>query len=166
MLRLTVLVAQTYSEYPRPLRPIPPANPTVKVGDCYLQNAAIAWKQPNGFYYPPTFHSNNLFFQNVDIRHYVIDPFWLPAAAPATYNTDPAAALQRYCQVNQNNQLFNNFSAIDRQTVLTDDDGSLTGYKTTVSLNVDNFFHAPIEGIQCESDGATPEGGTAQDQPL
>ena len=22
---------------------------------CYMQNAAIAWKQPNGFYYPPTF---------------------------------------------------------------------------------------------------------------
>ena len=150
---------------PKAVKADPPANPTVKVGDCYLQNAAIAWKQPNGFYYPPTFHSNNLFFQNVDIRHYVIDPFWLPAAAPATYNTDPAAALQRYCQVNQNNQLFNNFSAIDRQTVLTDDDGSLTGYKTTVSLNVDNFFHAPIEGIQCESDGATPEGGTARTSP-
>src|SRR5664279_2445302 len=39
---------------------------------CYLPNAAIGWKQPNGFYYPPAFHSNNLFFKNVDIRHFVI----------------------------------------------------------------------------------------------
>ena len=45
---------------------------------CYLPNAAIAWKQPNGFFYPPAFHSKNLFFNNVDIRHYVIDPFFKP----------------------------------------------------------------------------------------
>lgn len=30
-------------------------------GACYLPNAAIEWKQPNGFYYPPAFHSDNLF---------------------------------------------------------------------------------------------------------
>ena len=53
--------------------------------DCYIPNAAIAWKQPNGFYYPPTFHSRNLFFNNVDIRHYVIDPLFIPG----TYQTDP-----------------------------------------------------------------------------
>ena len=34
-------------------------------GKCYLPNAAIGWKQPNGFYYPPAFHSNNLFFKKV-----------------------------------------------------------------------------------------------------
>ena len=34
--------------------------------DGYLPNAAIGWKQPNGFYYPPAFHSSNLFFDNVD----------------------------------------------------------------------------------------------------
>ena len=27
---------------------------------CVLPNAAIGWKQPNGFYYPPAFHSKNL----------------------------------------------------------------------------------------------------------
>ena len=43
---------------------------------CYLPNAAIAWKQPNGFFYPPAFHWTNLFFNNVDIRHYVIDPLF------------------------------------------------------------------------------------------
>ena len=31
-------------------------------GKCYMPQAAIGWKQPNGFYYPPAFHSNNLYF--------------------------------------------------------------------------------------------------------
>ena len=30
---------------------------------CYIPNAAIAWKQENGFYYPPAFHSRNLVFR-------------------------------------------------------------------------------------------------------
>ena len=50
----------------------------------YLPNAAIGWKQPNGFYYPPAFHSANLFFDKVDIRHYVIQPLF----KPGTYLTD------------------------------------------------------------------------------
>ena len=55
--------------------------PTTPDFACYLPNTAIGWKQPNGFFYPPSFHSNNLFFDDVDIRHYVIDaPF-----APGTY---------------------------------------------------------------------------------
>ena len=46
-------------------------------GVCYLPNAAIAWKQPNGFYYPPAFHSRNLYFdQDVDIRHFVVEPLF------------------------------------------------------------------------------------------
>ncbi len=41
----------------------------VKLDDeCFIPNSAIAWKQPNGFYYPPAFHSDNLVFRNVDIR--------------------------------------------------------------------------------------------------
>ena len=131
----------------------------VPKGHCYIQNAAIAWKQPNGFYYPPTFHSRNLFFNNVDIRHYVIDPIWMPG----TYITNPDEAAARYCT--QNSALFNNFSSVDRQTELTDDDGSLTGYADTISVNEDSFFAAPIDGIQCSSDNATPEGGTARTSP-
>ena len=61
--------------------------------------------------------------------------------------------------------MFNSFSAIDRQTILTDDDGSLTGYKNTISINTDDFFRAPVEGIECQSDGAVPEGGTARTSP-
>ena len=44
---------------------------------CYLPNAAIAWKQSNGFYYPPAFHSANLYFGNVDIRHFVLSPVFV-----------------------------------------------------------------------------------------
>jgi hypothetical protein len=51
---------------------------------CYLPNAAIAWKQPNGFYYPPAFHSANLQFDNVDIRHFVIEPLFQASVAGAT----------------------------------------------------------------------------------
>jgi hypothetical protein len=48
--------------------------------------------------------------------------------------------------------MFNNWSDIDRQTELSDDDGSLTGYVNTVSVNVDPFFKAPVETIECASD--------------
>ena len=133
---------------------------TIAVDNCYIQNAAIGWKQPNGFYYPPTFHSSNLFFDNVDIRHYVI----VPQFAGNTYKTDAGQVAKRYCAPPRD-ALFNNYSAIDRQTILTDDDGSLTGYKNTISINTDNFFRAPIEGIECQSDGAVPEGGTARTSP-
>jgi len=133
---------------------------TIAAGNCYIQNAAIGWKQPNGFYYPPTFHSSNLFFDNVDIRHYVI----VPQFAGNTYKTDAGQVAKRYCAPS-GDALFNNYSAIDRQTILTDDDGSLTGYKNTISINTDNFFRAPIEGIECQSDGAVPEGGTARTSP-
>ncbi|MCB1809924.1 MAG: hypothetical protein KDJ99_33565, partial [Candidatus Competibacteraceae bacterium] len=47
-------------------------------GRCYLPNAAIAWKQPNGFYYPPSFHSRNLYFEDVEIRHFVVEPLFEP----------------------------------------------------------------------------------------
>ncbi len=53
---------------------------------CYLPNAAIAWKQPNGYYYPPAFHSVNLFFDSVDIRHFVIEPLF---SSTGHYQTDP-----------------------------------------------------------------------------
>jgi hypothetical protein len=136
-------------------------DPVIPVGNCYIQNAAIAWKQPNGFYYPPTFHSRNLFFDNLDIRHYVI----VPQFKPNEYLTDKDQAAKRYCAQNQNDAMFNGFSANDRQTFLTDDDGSLTGYALTSSVNEDKFFRAPIEGIECQSEGATPEGGTARTSP-
>jgi hypothetical protein len=138
-------------------------NKAVPVGACYIQNAAIGWKQPNGFYYPPTFHSRNLFFDNVDIRHYVI----VPQFEANTYVTDKKQVGIRYCAPPPDFSFdtFKGFSALDRQTILTDDDGSLTGYQNTISINTDDFFRAPIEGIECQSDGAVPEGGTARTSP-
>ena len=115
-------------------------------GACYMPNAAIAWKQPNGFYYPPAFHSTNLFFDNVAIRHFVIEPLF----QAGTYTTDRDAAQKGYC--NWNDTMFSGFTDIDRQTELSDDDGSLTGYVNTVSVNLDPFFNAPVETVECASD--------------
>ena len=148
---------------------------------CYLPNAAIAWKQPNGFFYPPAFHSTNLFFGNVDIRHYVVDPlFGAPEGVfdfgqGGTYITatsGPNDVNKAYC--NPPPTMFDNFSAIDRQTVLNDEDGSLTGLKNTLSINDDLFFSAPVETAECLSNvgvgsklacSATPTPSTARTSP-
>ena len=160
---------------------------------CYLPNAAIAWKQPNGFFYPPAFHSTNLFFDNVEIRHYVIAPlFKAPlGVTPAqnfgqggTYLTDldgitvggkktVQGVADAYCgslgAVGPPNisNFFTGFTGIDRQTELSDDDGSLTGLsnsllqpippnppnplKQTISVNEDEFFASPVETAECLS---------------
>jgi cell migration-inducing and hyaluronan-binding protein len=116
-------------------------------GKCYLPNAAIGWKQPNGFYYPPAFHSNNLFFKNTEIRHFVIEPLF----EPNTYKTVSTAQLdKRYCTYNAIQ--FSGYTDIDRQTELDDDDGSLTGLVGTISVNKDPFFNAPVEDTECASD--------------
>jgi cell migration-inducing and hyaluronan-binding protein len=125
-------------------------------GKCYLPNAAIAWKQPNGFYYPPAFHSSNLYFRkDVDIRHFVIEPRFDPNGKYAFQQWDDKTK-ENYCTFSLNNPQgtggsFGNFSAIDRQTILNDDDGSLTGLIGTISVNEDDFFKAPTETLECES---------------
>ncbi len=124
-----------------------PGDPVKKIA--YLPNAAIAWKQPNGFYYPPAFHSTNLFFENVDIRHFVIEPFFLETP-DNPFGTDVDKTKARYATWNPGS--WNGWTAIDRQTILNDDDGSLTGLKTTVSLNEDPFFNTPVETLECASD--------------
>ncbi|HLI64277.1 MAG TPA: hypothetical protein VKV05_12830 [Terriglobales bacterium] len=147
----------------------PPDNPS-----CYLPNAAIGWKQSNGFFYPPAFHSDSLYFNNVDIRHFVIEPQFLPG----TFQTDPQAVKTRYCT--WKTDMFANFTDVDRQTVLNDDDGSLTGlladlgagnYEESLSVNEDSFFNAPKVTTECASDvhdkgiPATDPPGTADTSP-
>ncbi|MFX8805541.1 hypothetical protein ABTM67_20525, partial [Acinetobacter baumannii] len=56
---------------------------------------------------------------------------------------------QQYCYFPDNG--FNNFTDIDRQTELNDDDGSLTGFTQTISVNEDPFFNAPVETSECRS---------------
>jgi cell migration-inducing and hyaluronan-binding protein len=146
-------------------------NTATKKDWCYLPNAAIGWKQPNGFYYPPSFHSRKLFFDNVDLRHYVINPlFTTPAGVPkgqgGTYITDDLAVRSQYCPTPSNAPYttFDNWTSIDRQTVLNDDDGTLTGLSNvmpkddlppalqqTISVNDDAFFNAPVETAECAS---------------
>ena len=135
---------------------------------CYLPNAAIAWKQPNGFFYPPAFHSKNLYFNNAEIRHFVIEPLYKKNG----FDTDVDLTREEYCTFT--NDMWTNFSDVDRQTELTDDDGTLTGlvsgssnpYGPTISVNEDSFFTAPEETAQCASDktGLVPP-GTAKTSP-
>ena len=116
---------------------------------CYMPNAAIGWKQPNGFYYPPAFHSANLFFDRVDIRHFVISPLFVEGG----YDTDTDKVADKYCIWNR--ELFTGFAGNDRQTVLNDDDGTLTGYENTTVINKDEFFAAPVDATQCRSDNTS-----------
>jgi hypothetical protein len=121
--------------------------------ECYIPNAAIAWKQENGFYYPPAFFSRNLVFRNVDIRHFVVEPLF----QLNTFQLDIEKTKERYCT--WDNLIFQPFNDIDRQTVLNDTDGSLTGVlanttppRETLSINEDKFFRAPNVVPECSSD--------------
>ena len=140
--------------------------PDTAANRCYEPNAAIGWKQPNGFYYAPAFHSVNLFFDSVDIRHFVTDPFFKPG--PLSFTTDETATKKEYCTYNP--AYFQGFTDIDRETVLNDDDGTLTGLTSpvgfaaptatptpaavndTISVNKADFFKAPTEAWECASD--------------
>ncbi len=129
---------------------------------CYFPNAGIGWKQPNGFYYSPAFHSTNLFFDGVDIRHFVTEPLFLDG----TFDTNVTELKQQYCYWAPTKQpgTFTGFTDIDRETVLNDDDGTLTGLTSTVnspvaplksetiSVNKESFFNAPICTHECASD--------------
>ncbi|MEM7009390.1 MAG: calcium-binding protein, partial [Thermodesulfobacteriota bacterium] len=135
-----------------------PKDPESAATRCVLPNAAIAWKQPNGFYYPPAFHSSNLYFSDVDIRHFVVQPLFEPIGPnnPFAFKQDNAAVADNYCTfINTGSNMlggtFSNFTAIDRQTILNDDDGTLTGLIETISVNEDSFFDAPVETVECAS---------------
>ncbi len=146
---------------------------------CYLPNAAIGWKQPNGFYYPPAFHSNNLWFKDVDIRHFVVEPLFLPIKPLETnpFQQNPKEVAERYC-TSSSDMFSASFNNIDRQTVLNDDDGTLTGLLgcqggtgpdceggtkyATISINEDDYFKAPVTTPECLSDvGVTPTANPA-----
>ena len=59
------------------------------------------------------------------------------------FQTDLEAVKKRYC--NFSFDMFDNFSDVDRQTELNDDNGSLTGLVKTISVNQDSFFDAPVQ---------------------
>ncbi|MFC3228217.1 hypothetical protein ACFOGJ_13310 [Marinibaculum pumilum] len=129
--------------------PGPRRTPGTTIGEQkgYLPNAAIGWKQPNGFYYPPAFHSRNLFFDNVDIRHFLT----LPLFDTGTYNGNAADVTAQL--INQTSgAIFAGFTDVDRQTVLNDIDGTLTGFEGTISVNEDPYFTAPVQVAECLSE--------------
>ena len=146
-----------------------------------MPNAAIAWEQPNGFFYPPAFHSQGLFFSNVEVRHFVIDPPFKPADVLHPFFVDPNDLTGRYCVSGYD--MFGGYgggtwTGIDRQTELTDDDGSLAGLvskqkqinntQEVVMVNEEPFFKSPFEDYECESDINAPPlsgKGTAKDSP-
>jgi hypothetical protein len=90
----------------------------------------------------------------VDIRHFVIEPLF----KLNSFNLDEEATATRYCT--WKSDLFQPFNDIDRQTVLNDNDGSLTGLladtqpqpRETLSINEDPFFRAPKVVPECASD--------------
>ncbi len=155
---------------------IPRAKEEPYKGQCILPNAAIGWKQPNGFYYPPAFHSRNLFFSDVDIRHFIIVPLF----KAGTSEVDVAKVKAEYCTyppdgtdekgitfVNAQYLFADSFTDVDRQTELNDDDGSLSGLKGaaprqigtgtddaggTIAINTDKYFDAPVQTLECLSE--------------
>jgi hypothetical protein len=67
------------------------------------------------------------------------------------YPPDRTAIDKRYCVSTPG--MFTGFTDVDRQTVLNDGDGSLTGFANTISVNFNSpFFTAPIEAVECASD--------------
>ena len=111
---------------------------------------------PTGSTIRPAFHSTNLFFNNVAIRHYLIEPKLLAAtdASPYPYTTDLPTSLADYCNVEPS--MWTGFTDVDRQTELNDDDGSLTGVVNTISVNSNIFFQAPAQDFECKSDFTPP----------
>jgi hypothetical protein len=138
---------------------VPPGNNPNNV--CVLPNAAIAWKQPNGFYYPPAFHSRNIAFQNVDIRHFVVQPLWMPQS----FTPDLSAIQKTYCAYETAD--FTQFTDVDRQTELSDDDGAITGLvsgtppnnEPSISITKDPFYNAPLVTPECASAPPKPSPG-------
>jgi hypothetical protein len=135
---------------------IPKAKEAGKYGgyakdNCILPNAAVAWKQPNGFYYPAAFHSRNLFYDKVDLRHFVLVPLFKEGGT----HTDPDKVAAQYCT--GASDMFDSFTDVDRQTELRDDDGSLSGIKGvgdngSISLNDDTFYYPPKMTYECQSE--------------
>ncbi|MBK6769796.1 MAG: G8 domain-containing protein [Ardenticatenales bacterium] len=99
-------------------------------------NAAIGWKQQNGFYYPPAFAFRRSGFDAASFRHNTFDQY-----APYA-GGDP----------------FGLVTSIDFSTILNDLDGTLTGVVSSrgprsASISRNKFFDAPSQDDECLSFG-------------
>ncbi|MCK9634937.1 MAG: hypothetical protein M0R41_01485 [Methylobacter tundripaludum] len=110
-------------------------------------NAAIGWKQPNGFYYPPAFAFRKSGFDSTTERHNVLDQY--------------AYYIQGQLWGTPISNTVDNMGAtpIDSTTILNDLDGSLngmapsTGGARTSGLSNNAFYDAPFKVAQCNSFG-------------
>lgn len=121
-------------------------------GHMTVQDAAIGWKQPNGFYYPPAFALKRSAFDASTNRHYVLDP-------DATYlqgNRNTPNGPTTYKPLFMANP---DVTPIDFSTILLDLDGTLTGMEVsptepeTTSVSRNEFFAAPSQVDECLSFG-------------
>lgn len=120
-------------------------------GQFEVVDAAIGWKQPNGFYYPPAFAFRKSGFDSTSERHNVFDQY------------------KEYVQgnvigapIHQPLFDFGDATPIDFTTILNDLDGSLNGMipsgasiksERTSGLSNNDFFDAPNGMAQCHSFG-------------
>ncbi len=167
----------TQPEYQNP-NPTPGATPQPQMN---VVNAAVGWKQPNGFYYPPAFAFRKSAFDTATFRHNVIDQYanYLQGSLAAPdCTTTPSGCPARFVPLGET---YPGITPIDFSTILNDMDGSLTGWvpqggtrTSSVSKNV--FFDAPSQDAECQSFGVqtapyefvssviAPLGGTSPNQ--
>jgi hypothetical protein len=116
-------------------------------------DAAIGWKQPNGFYYPPTFAFRNSNFVGATERHNVMDQYrtYVKAVVPGGMNI---------CAPLRDPTNFGGVTPIDFTTILNDLDGTLNGVVPSQGASLRsngisrNYFHkAPNQAPQCSSFG-------------
>ena len=141
------------------------ATPTTAGGMCVI-DAAVGWKQPNGFYYPPAFAFENTAFDSDTVRHNVVDQYnaYIQGTLASPSRPTSYSPLQTYVGI----------TPIDSSTILNDLDGTFTGncwgdgcdmlsepdpQRRTSSVSANKFFDAPSQAPECLSYGVQTSPG-------
>lgn len=118
-----------------------------------VMNAAIGWKQPNAFYYPPAFAFRKSGFDADALRHAVLDAYedYIQGAV----GNGQVGAPQRFSPLGET---YVGVTPADFSTILNDLDGSVTGMAhaggaRTSSVSRNRFFDAPSQADECLSFG-------------
>ena len=123
-------------------------------------DAAVGWKQPNGFYYPPAFAFERSAFDDESARHNVVDQYaqYIQGNLASPDHPTTYAELRDYVGI----------TPIDSSTILNDLDGTFTGncwgdgcstlslpnpQRRTSSVSANRFFDAPSQNPECQSYG-------------
>jgi hypothetical protein len=129
-------------------------------GGMCVMNAAVGWKQPNGFYYPPAFAFESTAFGSDTIRHNVVDQY--SAYVQGTLGNPPQPI--HYTPL----LVYDGITPIDSSTILNDFDGTFTetcwgtdcssvappaAQRRTSSVSANHFFDAPSQTPECQSYG-------------